>query len=214
MNIEFIQDSIEAKIEKVELIIFVDKKSITKMPMYKSENIWRAELELVQGEYMYKFLINGTVEINDPEANIYELDEKNEVWSVAIINAEGQRLYNNTQYTVHIDKYSIDNSAHEKYLEVNKRDFSILVDQKVVARFEFTNVTGLHSTTVLWCTPSGKIYNSTDSALYTISPADSATTLFLLDLSTIKDKELLGLWSIKFLVDGAYVLEDKFQLRA
>ena len=115
--------------------------------MIKENNKWSFKYDLPPGEHYYKFLINGELRLNDPTANVYLPDDNEELWSVIMINEQDQRLYNNTQYTTHIEKYNITSNIYEEEFVVNKKNFNMILDKKIVIRLQFTNVTGLHAVT-------------------------------------------------------------------
>ncbi len=180
--------------------------------MYKRDNTWYLDVELKEGEYYYKFLINDQIKLNDPSANVYSPGKDNEVWSVLIMNHENKRLYNNTQYTVNIENYNITNLVHEQQLDSNKRDFNLFLDKKVVARFEFNNITGFHSATAVWCTPDGKIFNAAESILVSVEGNKSTFIWFILQIDDNNHTYPEGLWTLKLFIDGSYILEDRFNL--
>ena len=93
--------------------------------MIKDNNKWTFKCDLQTGEHPYKFLINGELKLNDPSANVYLPDDNEELWSIVKINENDQRLYNNTQYTTHIEKYDIGSSVIEQENIVNKKIFNI-----------------------------------------------------------------------------------------
>ncbi|EGO87646.1 hypothetical protein G8S49_01710 [Clostridium botulinum C] len=182
--------------------------------MIKNNNEWTFTCDLPTGEHPYKFLINNHLKLNDPSANIYLPDENEELWSVIIINDEGNRLYNNIQYTVHIDKYNICSNVNEEETVVNKKSFNSLLDKKIVTRFKFTNITGLHAVTTAWYTPKGELFQITENNLFTSEGnEDKPVTLwFWMDLEDKTRKYPHGIWSMKLFIDGEFVLEDKFEL--
>ncbi|MBU5437239.1 hypothetical protein KQI42_04415 [Tissierella sp. MSJ-40] len=180
--------------------------------MEKKDNIWVFSCDLPSGEHKYKFLINEELKLNDPTANIYFPDDKEELWSVVIINDEDQRLYNNTQYTVHMDKYNISSILNEEVV-ANKKNFNILLDKKVVTRFEFTNVTGLHTVTTAWYTPKRELFQITENNLFTPPGEDKPIKMwFWMDLEGKTREYPCGVWTLKLFIDGEFILEDKFIL--
>ena len=120
--------------------------------MLKEDGKWIFQCSLLPGEYHYKFLINGEIKLNDPLANLYYPDSNEELWSVLIINEEGKRLYNNEEYSLHIGNYNMTSNIYEEIMPINKKEFNVMLDKKVVMCFEFKEVTGLHSVTVVWFT--------------------------------------------------------------
>ncbi|AWZ47681.1 hypothetical protein C3495_01945 [Clostridiaceae bacterium 14S0207] len=181
--------------------------------MVKENNKWTFKCLLEPGEYKYKFLINGLLKLNDSTANIYLPDENEELWSVIMINKNNQRLYNHTQYTTHIDKYNITCAINEEQVALNKKSFNIMLDKKVVTRFEFTNVTGIHAVTTAWFTPKGELFQTTENNLFKLPEDDKPIVMwFWMDLENDIHKYPQGKWTMKLFIDGEYILEDQFNL--
>lgn len=181
--------------------------------MIKKDNKWIFKCNLTEGEHPYKFLINGELKLNDPTANIYLPDEKEELWSIVMINENDERLYNNNQYTVHIDKYNIGSTINEEETLPNKKTFNILIDKKIVTKFKFTNVTGVHSVTTAWYNPQGEIVQVTDNNLFKVEDNNDPEVLwFWMDLEDKNHNYFHGIWTVKLFIDGEFILEDKFEL--
>lgn len=181
--------------------------------MVKENDMWVLKCVLQPGEYKYKFLINKELKLNDPIANIYLPDENESLWSTIIINDKNERMYNNTQYTTHIEKYDISSTVSEDEILVNKKTFNTILDKKVVTRFQFTNVTGLHAVTTAWYNPIGELFQITENNLFNPPENKKAITLwFWMDLDNKSRKYQLGTWKIKLFIDGEFILEDEFTL--
>jgi len=205
------EDNLNISINSISVVGSFNGFNMLEGRMNKLGTKWKMEIEIQPGEYYYKFIINGNIKINDPIANYY-VYEDDEVWSGLIINSQNKRLYNNTEYTVHIENYNIQNYLEENLSLVNKKDFNLLIDKKVVVRFEFTQITGLHSATVLWCTPTGEIYDSAESVIVSVDGKPNINW-FLLELNKIEATYVEGAWTMKLLIDGIAVLEDRFNLK-
>lgn len=179
--------------------------------MKKVDDVWVCECDLKQGEHAYRFLVNDNLTLNDPFANMYYPDEEDKLWSIVVIDNKDERLYNNTQYSLNIDDYCLSSSMNEN--NVIKKKFNEYVDDKIVARFDFTNVTGLHSATVVWYGPNGRIIQVTENNVF--CPEGYLKPIKLWFWLDLKDKSIQkneGNWIIKLFIDGEYILEDDFQL--
>ena len=157
----------------------------------------------------YKFLINGSLLLNDPAANCYvpRNNKEKEPWSFLRVAFLGRRLFNNTQYRVTVEDYALSAMLAESG-ETEKHRFNTKLDKKVVARFGFTGITGIHAVTVLWCDPAGSIREYSEQMLL---PDENKVSLwFWLDLKQPERRE--GKWTMKLYIDGTYVLEDGFRL--
>ena len=199
-------------IDKISVIGDFNNFDPAKGKMIRVDNGWVFNQNLPQGQYKYRFLINDELELNDPEANIYYPDDNEKLWSIIMINEDGERLYNNTEYSVHIEGYNINSSLDEK-IEFNKKVFNILLDTKVVTRFEFTQITGIHSLTTAWYSPSGDLFQVTESNLFKPEgQQEPIKTWFWMDTDQKPRKPPCGLWTVKLFINGGFILEDKFTL--
>ena len=180
--------------------------------MHREGEAWIYEGELPPGEYYYKFLINEAILLNDPMANSYapRKEEETELWSYLKVNRLGERLYNNTQYTVNVAEYQL-SAAVTEGSGTEKHKFSAILDKRVVARFGFNQVTGIHTVTVLWCDYTGAVREYSEQILLPEeNPGNPAVLWFWLDLEALKQPE--GRWTIKLFIDGKFILEDYFQV--
>ena len=80
--------------------------------------------------------------------------------------------------------------------------------------FEFKEVTGLHSVTVVWFTPQGKVYEVAEANLFTPEGEEEnpIKMWFWLDLNETITSNNYGMWLVKLFIDGQYILEDVFSL--
>lgn len=183
-------------------------------PMTKSEDYWYAEIPLTSGEHYYKFLINNEFLLNDPEANMYLPHGEDELWSTIIINEQDQRLYNNEQYSLHIDSYAVSSSITPANIGVNKKNFNLTMDKKVVVRFGFTDIKGLHAVTTLWYNPNGKLHDVSENMLFLdeTAPDKPVFLWFWLNLEEKEREYPEGMWTVKLFIDGSYIMEDQVML--
>lgn len=172
---------------------------------------WVYEANLPAGEYYYKFLINGSLLLNDPTANCYALrnGKEKELWSFLKVAMLGKRLFNNGQYSVTVEDYALSTMLADGG-EIEKHKFNTKLDKKVVARFGFTGITGVHAVTVLWCDPVGNVKEYSEQML--LPEEDRASLWFWMNLKQSEPRE--GRWTLKLYIDGKYVLEDSFRLES
>lgn len=178
--------------------------------MNKEGNVWVFKANLPPGEYRYKLLINNELRLNDPYANVYEPDDQDELWSLIMINKQGMRLYNNNEYAVHIEDYKLSNVLTESDRLESKKNFSIDMDKQIVARFQFTDISGLHAVTVAWYTPQGELFQSAENALFSPENQEMVTLWFWMDVQETDKTNAIGVWTMRLFIDGEYVLEDNF----
>ncbi|WP_353095358.1 hypothetical protein [Tissierella praeacuta] len=213
MEIKFEYEGIDGlNIDTIAVIGEFNNYNPEKGQMVKDNNTWVFNQDLPPGEHKYKFLINEELKLNDPTANIYFPDDNEELWSVIIINDKDQRLYNNNQYTVHVNKYNISSILNEE-VTANKKNFNTLLDKNVVTRFEFTDVTGLHTVTTAWYTPKMELFQIVENNLLTVPKENKPINMwFWMDLEDKTRQYPYGVWTMKLFIDGQFILDDKFTL--
>ena len=199
-------------IETISVLASFCNYDAAKGKMHQEGEAWIYEAKLPPGEYYYKFLINETILLNDPLANSYvpRKEGEEELWSYMKVNGFGERLYNNSQYTVNVAEYQLSAAATERG-GMEKHMFSAILDKKVVARFGFNQVTGIHAVTVLWCDYTGTVQEYAEQMLLPEeNPGKLAVLWFWLNLEERKQPE--ERWTAKLFIDGEFILEDSFQI--
>lgn len=200
-------------IKSVNLIQSQDKPSDLGLPMKQIGDEWVIEKSFPPGEHHYAFLVNGNLKLNDPMANMYAPDDQEKIWSVLLIDSKGQRLYNNTQYTTHIETYTLTSHVTDQKGIPSKKAFNRLTDDKVAARLTFKKVTGLHNVTLAWYKPNGSLHQWSEQFLLEPENPDEPIDLwFWMNLKGEKRILQSGSWILKLFIDGAFILEDAFTI--
>lgn len=178
----------------------------------REDGMWETEVDFPNGQSLYKLVVNGELALNDPTANLYmPHEETGELMSVMLIDEEtGERLYNHEQYQLEISAYSLNHYISQR-LETVKRSFFLDTDRKAVLGLGFRNVSGVHSVTAAWYSPSGELDRFAESALVQPEEEDEAKMWFWLPLEPDMP---IGQWQVKLFIDGMFVLEDTIQIAA
>ena len=84
---------------QVELVYVINNK-VKMAIMNEEDNCWKYDLNLTDGEYLYKFIINNGIRINDPNANKYVKWVNGETWSMLKIHNGNivPRMYPKTEF--------------------------------------------------------------------------------------------------------------------
>lgn len=202
----------ELEVKSVSVIGSFYAYDAAKGVLEKEGEVWFTDIMLESGEYYYKFLINDEILLNDPKANIYLPHREDELWSVIKINEEGERLYNNEAYRVQVDDYAVSGAVTEDKILVNKKSFYLRMDKQLVVRFGFREITGLHAVTVLWYNSRGMLYQVSEDKLYADENQEKVFLWYWLELTELEQEVDEGIWTMKLLIDGSYILEDRFSL--
>lgn len=209
IHIVFEEPEFNIDIFKVEIVW--NNNHMEKTEMHKNINgAWSAEVnELPKGTYTYRFLINGIFTLNDYKANIYEPDKEGKLWSALVIDSEGRRLYNNAQYSVHIEDVQITDDYYED-IDDSMFEFDSSTSKQVVIRYEFSKITGAHTASVLWVNSLGNIKAWSEEI---VIPTDERNLVwFGLDTANIYEEDS-GEWNILLFIDGKYIFSHSFSLK-
>lgn len=208
MNIIFEEPEFNIDIFKVEIVW---NNHMENTEMHKNFNgVWSAEInELPKGTYTYRFLINGIFSLNDYNANIYEPDNEGRLWSALVIDSEGRKLYNNAQYCVHVENVQITDDYYED-IDDSMFEFDSSTSKQVVIRYEFSKITGAHTTSVLWVNPLRNIKAWSEEII--MPTVERNLVWFGLDTINIY-KEDSGEWNILLFIDGKYIFSHSFSLK-
>lgn len=200
------------EVKDVALVAFKSWRQKKRLPMKPAGDFWQISLNLTEGEYQYAFLVNGSLRLNDPLANVYEPDAEEKIWSLLKVNEQGQRLFNNRRYPVHLEHYHLGARFDESIPEVSFKKVNLALNQAIVAHFVFTQVEGLHTVTLAWYTPEGELIQWADQYLVENSTGEPIEMAFRCQPNKLLSAPPLGSWSLKLLVDGAFVLADDFKV--
>lgn len=202
-------------IQKISVIGTFNNFDPNKNFLHKEEDGWSTEIELPVDKYLYKFIIDDFIKLNDPLAYTYLVDEKGEAWSILTVQKEDMLLSKSIDENIRLNNYIINNRMFEqmKYAQ-SKKEFSLKIDRKVVCTIEFQNIVGVHPITIIWYRPDMKIHHISEHILeihdgeYNIG----AITWFWIDLTEPNREYPLGGWTIRMFIDGAFSFQDYFNI--
>ncbi|KNY27505.1 hypothetical protein [Pseudobacteroides cellulosolvens] len=177
-----------------------------------TDGLWSMELELEPGTYKYRFLIDDRYTLNDPTANLYLPNDWDVLSSVIVIDENNERMVNTSNYTVNIESFVLATDINEMQYENNIRLFFPMQDEKVVCRLEFTNVTGIHTVSVVWYTPDMNVFEMSENILWTPEGEEQTPNILWFWIDTINNNLQSGKWTIKLFIDGSYIYEDYFEI--
>ena len=116
---------------------------------------WKTDIELPDGEYQYKFILNNGIRMNDPNAYGYNVCLNDEVWSVLkIVNGKIQK---GNKIIPKFNKFIINNGKMLLYPR----------NRACYVSFDLNDVCGVHSITALWYQPDGSLYHIEETTIET-----------------------------------------------
>jgi hypothetical protein len=179
---------------------------VTNGRMMHENGVWVYSCEMPEGIYRYKFLINDKLLLNDPMADYYTWNSYGS-WTVLIVDHNGNKVTKGKDSRIQLLDYCLSTSCNQDIQQYSKKIFDITVLEKAVARFLFGNVRGIHFITVAWYDPYDQLYEYSENQL---NPENESVIQwfwlpFCIDMAE-------GKWTMRLFIDGAYVLEDKFEL--
>lgn len=173
--------------------------------MKQEGDLWKCEIDLLPGEYLYKFLLNQELPIFDPFNNLFEQDSEGELWSLIMINSEGERLLNPERYHINLTSYQLLAGTDKKYL----RGYSEVVPPKVVATIICDNITGVHGVTAAWYAPDKTLYEYSENIICAEGD-ESVSIKFWIDYGSAYSKYTSGQWCFRLFINGVLIIEDFF----
>jgi len=135
----------DMSVDSVSLVSNFNDTTLVKERMAKCGDIWTYKSNIRSGEYLYKFLIDNELLLNDPYANAYVIDDKNEIWSYLKVDKSGDRLFIEVDCSVNVSEFSLCSSITKLENIISKQVFNLSMDKQVVAKFRFDVVIGLHA---------------------------------------------------------------------
>ncbi|MGD1820067.1 MAG: hypothetical protein ACPKOI_09335 [Pleomorphochaeta sp.] len=178
--------------------------------MQNQDDKWICNIDLSEGTYLYKILLNDILPINDSYSNLFLPDENDVLWSVLVVNENKERAYCNKQTNLNISDYILASDISNFGITNCKKIFIPPSDKMIATRLGFKNVTGVHTITALYISPEDEWF---DIYEHTLLPQNKYVW-FSLDLNVIGRNYLHGMWQIMIFVDGEFVLKDNFELKA
>jgi hypothetical protein len=181
----------------------------------RAEDGWYGVIDLQEGVYRYKFLVNGILKLNDPFAGSYEKDKAGEVWSLAYVDKQRKRRQIQGDLHIELFHYIITDRIVENLEEAKlKRNFDTLRDSKIYAGFEFGNILGTNTITTLWINPNAELFHISDHVVHVLEGDENNATnvWFWLDLKDKGREYTNGIWQIELLINGELIAEERFQL--
>lgn len=203
-------DSTEMHIEEIKLIGTFKKKEID---LINNNGYWKVELELEEGIYSYRFLVNNCLYLNDPLADEYVIIDE-EVWSQFNVTLEDKETNSRgvAEYSNHVISNRLGNSLQSVPVQ---REFYKPLDKRVVLGLELDPILGLHEVVTIWYRPDGIIYHICYETLEVAESEGFKAGLvwFLMKLDEAEREYTMGIWTVIVTVDGKIVAQDKFDLK-
>lgn len=191
----------------VHLILKCENKE-TRIPMQKTEQGFKADIELVKGIYQYKFLVNNIMRFNDPQALEYAKDNRGEVWSILNLSADSEDSVDK-RHELMLEDYALSNCETVGKLR-GQRTFSYPKDKIVCMSVDMSVGAGLHSITVIWYRGDGRIYCGQEISIEKARTQITTRQNFKIRLDNKRIR--WGIWKVELYFDGKKVISDYFSL--
>lgn len=183
-----------------ELVYAVNNK-VKMLQMEPCNQGWKINLELPDGEYPYKFILNNGIRMNAPDAYEYINWLNGETWSVLkVVNGKIQkRKYN----SVELNNFCVHNGKTLLYPR----------ERACHVSFDLNDVRGVHSITALWYQPDGSLYHIEEA---TVDAPNNAIhkfkESFWIDLKQDTHPFAYGIWMVEVYVDGDKKVREFFSV--
>lgn len=169
----------------------------------------------------YKFVINGMIRLNDPYALKYVRDDNGEIWSVPNTDMPIQSRnismngYISINEQININEYAVSDIITSKAgKSVKKKEFVLDRPLNLYFRMNLSGVRSLHSITVIYFQPDGRIYYLEEGGIYADEEDDcEVDIIFKKQISETEMRFAEGVWQIRAFLDGKSVIKDYFVLK-
>jgi len=84
------KDEAFGEVKEISIIIVINNRVLTRK-MVRAGNCWLIDMDIPDGEHMYKYVINESLRFNDKDAYKYVRWKDGEVWSV--LKVEDNKLF-------------------------------------------------------------------------------------------------------------------------
>lgn len=203
MRIEFNKNNY-FKIYNIELC-YVYGNKVKRIIMIEDINSWYAEVDLKDGEYLYKFIVNDGLKLNDCNAIQYKKWIADEVWSVMKVK-DGEIVVGKHKY-IKLRKYSMSPGIrYGSYL--SNRIYNHLYSKFSIS-IELENVEDTHSVTAVWYRENGTIYHIEEKTI-DIPEKKYIYGVNVVFWINIPNKINSNNWTIEIYVDGEKHITDYF----
>lgn len=207
MRIVFKNDDF-GEIEEISIVIAINNRVLTRK-MLKTDNCWIIDMNIPDGEHMYKYIINESIRFNDKDAYKYVRWKDGEVWSVLKVES-GQIMQQNFRKPV-ITGYSM--TPGVRYGQYNSNHlFNNTLDEKYSISIDVSEITGIHSITAIWYREDGSIYHIEEQVID--CPQENyiytANTVFWINIPAIL-YDTGNNWTVEIYIDGALKIKDYFK---
>ena len=209
MRVLFSYSESQIEVNSVSLkICSIDSQTkVDTIPLRLENGAWVGNTDIPSGKYVYKFIVNNELPLCDFKNNLFEWGPDKTLWSYLCIDEKGILLGTEKRH-VKVSYYSLSANAPQpsKYSPQDRISVSLSCE----------NVVGVHILTLAWYTPSGSLYEFSESA-FCSDPHDMRkpiSTLFWVNYHPDMRKHPREPWSIKLFLDGQLLLTDKFSIAA
>lgn len=194
-------------INKVEMIICDENWDEQLILMNYNNNSWFRELNTNNKRVVYRYRINdGIISMNDPDADYYIKDSSMVVWSVREFKDCKDEKKANLNIKEYIITDRVMNSISKYY---SKKQFVNNDIAKIAIGTKVENIKGIHSISVIWYQPDGRIYRLDER---TIESEENviAEVWFWMNTNDMKGDFYKGIWTLEVFLDGRSVIKDNF----
>lgn len=207
------QDPDGVSIETIQVIW--DDNVISPVSMILNNGIWRMQMESNEKKYLYRFLINNSISVNDPYANMYGSDCDGTLWSVYFENEENQRLYNSTQYYLEIKELLLSDTVKDIIVPQRDNRFFPIADKMTAICVKISDGTGLHTLTMLFINPNHEIIDLAEQTVdLDMKEEDDIIVWFYRNIDQKRKDFMYGTWTYLLLVDGQYWLQGQYDIES
>ena len=193
-------------IEKLELI---DIAGEVLLPFVwnEKEKKWCVSINVNKYRFIYKFLLNDYVYLNDPYANDFLLID-GEVWASRCQEKKGQHiLKEKIEEIEYVFSNQMSNSVRTRDM---KKIFYSSIDSKVVVGVELRKVLGIHELILLWYDSNRNLQHIDYQIVQPKDGQEEYTVVHWFQMlpNYFGLEEKYRIWEVKIVLDGQLFITD------
>lgn len=186
----FFYDDIHGGIKSVELILRTVNQEFN-IPMFKNKYYFEVTKFLRKGQYMYKYLVEGILRLNDPKAECYIVDSAGEVWSFLCVSEGLEGKCNKSKINMNLKVKPL------------KKEYVYPIDRLIIYKVEVNECEGIHALTAIFYSGNGNVYQINEVVL---SPC------IQLKVNLKEGRCNVGVWKLDIYLDGCKYTSEYFRV--
>lgn len=197
-------------IEKLELINLAGEVLLP-FVLNEKDKKWCVSVNVSENRFIYKFLLNDYIYLNDPYANEFLLIN-GEVWSSRYQEKTYRHILKERKKEIeYVFSNQMSNSVQTREM---KKVFFPSIDSKVVVGVELRQFFGIHELVLLWYDSNRKLQHIDYQVVQPKDGQEEYTVVYWFQMlsSYFCVEEECKIWEVKIVLDGELFVTDYLKI--